>query len=32
VIVTHNPDVAARAPRTILLHDGVIEQDTASRP
>jgi len=32
VIVTHNPDVAASAPRTILLRDGVIEQDTASRP
>ena len=32
VIVTHNPDVAASAPRTIRLRDGVIEQDTASRP
>jgi putative ABC transport system ATP-binding protein len=32
VIVTHNPDVAASAPRTIRLCDGVIEQDTASRP
>ena len=32
VIVTHNPDVAASAPRTIGLRDGIIEHDTASRP
>ena len=32
VIVTHNPDVAAGMPRTIRLRDGVIDQDTASRP
>jgi len=32
VIVTHNPEVAASVPRTIRLRDGVVEQDTASRP
>ena len=32
VIVTHNPDIAASVPRTIRLRDGVIDQDTASRP
>ena len=32
MIVTHNPDVAASLSRTIRLRDGVIEQDTASRP
>jgi len=32
VIVTHNPDVAASVSRTILLRDGVVEQDTANRP
>jgi putative ABC transport system ATP-binding protein len=32
MIVTHNPEIAGRASRTIRLCDGVIEQDTARRP
>jgi putative ABC transport system ATP-binding protein len=32
VIVTHSPEVAGSVPRTIRLRDGVVEQDTASRP
>jgi len=29
VLVTHDPDVAARAPRQVRLHDGRIEHDSA---
>jgi putative ABC transport system ATP-binding protein len=30
VVVTHNPEIAAVAPRTISLRDGVVERDGAS--
>ena len=32
VIVTHDADVAANAPRRVTLHDGVIEADENGAP
>ena len=32
IIVTHSPEIARSAPRTIRLRDGVVEQDTVRRP
>ena len=32
MVVTHDPSVAAAAPRAIRLHDGTVTRDTAARP
>jgi putative ABC transport system ATP-binding protein len=32
VIVTHSPEIAGSVPRTIRLRDGVVDEDTGSRP
>ena len=29
VVITHNPEIAARFPRRVALRDGLIEQDSA---
>jgi len=32
VLVTHEPDIAANAARVLMVHDGLLDSDTATRP
>ncbi|MFM8433949.1 MAG: ABC transporter ATP-binding protein, partial [Planctomycetia bacterium] len=32
ILVTHDPAIAARAARTIRIHDGLVASDTAGAP